>query len=210
MSTILPLFPLQLVAFPEEDLNLHVFEPRYRELVKDCKEQGITFGIPPYIDRRVMEYGTELELVEVVKEYPDGKLDVRTRGVGVFKLEEFYSRAPKKLYAGASIKRVSYDTEGDIVTSTQLIERIEELFSLMKIDKPIPDAVDLRTFKLGHHVGLSTEQEYELLTIHSEMDRQDFMLDHLNTLIPMVREMERLRERVQMNGHFKDVIPPKV
>ncbi|MEM1326252.1 MAG: LON peptidase substrate-binding domain-containing protein [Bacteroidota bacterium] len=210
MSKILPLFPLQLVAFPEEDLNLHIFEPRYRELIKDCKEEGITFGIPPYIDRRVMEYGTELELVEIVKQYDDGKLDVRTRGVGVFQMEEFYSRAPEKLYAGAKMKRVPYDTESDIVTSTRIVERIEELFELMKINKPIPDPADLRTFKMGHHVGLSTEQEYELLTIHNEMDRQDFMLDHLNQLIPMVREMERLRERVQMNGHFKDVIPPKV
>ena len=63
---------------------------------------------------------------------------------------------------------------------------------------------------MGHHVGLSLEQEYELLSISSEEDRQDYMLEHLERLIPIVKDMETLRKRVQMNGHFKNIIPPNV
>ena len=63
---------LQLVAFPTEDLNLHIFEPRYRQMMRECEEQGTTFGIPAYLNKREQEYGTELKLMEIVKRYPDG------------------------------------------------------------------------------------------------------------------------------------------
>ncbi|MEM9888002.1 MAG: LON peptidase substrate-binding domain-containing protein [Bacteroidota bacterium] len=210
MSQILALFPLQLVAFPTENLNLHIFEPRYRQLMKECEEEDKTFGIPAFIGGSVQEYGTELELVEIVKRYPDGKLDVKTRGIGIFRIDEFYSRVPNKLYAGAKVKKMKYDNKSDILLSTKIVERIATLFELMKINKTIPNAADFFTFGMGHHVGFSIEQEYELLSIQSEQDRQEFMLAHLDKLIPVVREMEELRKRVQMNGHFKDVIPPKI
>ena len=210
MNQILPLFPLQLVAFPSENLNLHIFEPRYRQLMKECEEENITFGIPAFINGSVQEYGTELELVEIVKRYPDGKLDVKTRGIGIFRIEEFYSRSPNKLYPGAKVKKMNIQHQGDILLSSKTVKQIAELFKLMRIDKSIPKADDFFTFSMGHHVGFSIEQEYELLCIQSESDRQEFMHAHLNKLIPMVREMEELRKRVQMNGHFKDVIPPKV
>ena len=210
MSEILPIFPLQLVAFPSEDLNLHIFEPRYRQMMRECEEQGTTIGIPAKLNKRVQEYGTELKLVEIVKRYADGKMDIRTKGIGVFRIEEFFSRAPDKLYAGAKIKRLRDHLKSDVLLSTQIIEKIAELFELMKIKKDIPSAQDFMTFKMGHHVGLSVDQEYELLCIQSEEDRQEYMLDHLRKLLPVVREMESLRQRVQMNGHFKDVIPPKI
>ncbi len=210
MDNFLPLFPLQLVAFPNEDLNLHVFEPRYRQLVRECNENNMTFGIPAFIDGRVQEYGTEMKLVKIEKEYTDGKMDVRTKGVDIFITEEFFSRAPNKLYAGATIRRVTNDYEGDIITSQKIISHIEALYRAMNINKPIPDVAAFSTYDVAHHVGLSISQEYELLKIPSEKDRQMYMLEHLEQLVPMVKEMEALRKKIQMNGHFKDIIPPKI
>jgi hypothetical protein len=210
MSALLPLFPLQLVAFPGEQLNLHIFEPRYKQLVKDCEEQNITFGIPAFIDGRIQEYGTELELVKVEKRYTDGQLDIRTEGIAIFLVEEFFSRAPGKLYSGANIKRFPLELNGDIILSQKIIEKIELLYQTMRIDKPIPFAAEFTTFSVAHHVGFSIQQEYELLRIASEQDRQEYMLQHLNQLVPVVQEMEELRKRVQMNGHFKNIIPPNV
>lgn len=210
MSAFLPLFPLQLVAFPGEQLNLHVFEPRYKQLIKDCEEQDITFGIPAFIDGRIQEYGTELELVKIEKRYSDGKLDVRTQGIRVFLVEEFFSRAPGKLYSGATIKRFPLTMDSDIILSNKIVEKIEELYSVMKINKSIPTPAEFTTFSVAHHVGFSIQQEYELLRIPSEQDRQEYMLQHLQQLVPTVQEMEALRKRVQMNGHFKNIIPPNV
>ena len=68
----LPLFPLQSVFFPGETVPLHIFEERYKQLINDCRDEAITFGIPVFINGTV-EYGTEVQLVEVVNTYDSGK-----------------------------------------------------------------------------------------------------------------------------------------
>ena len=64
------------------------------------------------------------------------------------------------------------------------------------------------SYLVGHHVGLSKEQELELLSIDSEESRQVYLVEHLTELLPVVKEMESLRKKVEMNGHFKNLKPP--
>ncbi|MFT4761380.1 MAG: ATP-dependent Lon protease [Paraglaciecola sp.] len=209
MSHLLPLFPLQLVAFPGENLNLHIFEPRYLQLVEECYLEGTTFGIPPFLDKKLMPFGTELKLVEIAKRHSDGKLDVKTEGVGIFRIDEFMQDVPDKLYSAATVDRMELDYEGDFSMVNQIIDKVTELFTVMKIKKDIPENTpQFNTYQIAHHVGFSVEQEYEFLRIPTEIDRQNFMLRHFDKLLPMVKEMETLRQRVQMNGHFKDLKPP--
>ncbi len=211
MDKLLPMFPLQLVVFPGENLNLHIFEPRYKQLVKECEEEGITFGIPAYIDGKVMVVGTEIKLLSIEKRYSNGEMDIKTQGVGLFSIKEFYRTAPKKLYSAADIKHLPHDTEGDVVANTQILELVEELFSLMNIKKSVPsDPAAFVTYDLAHHVGFSLEQEYQFLCVTDERSRQEFMRMHLEKLIPIVKEMENLRKRAEMNGHFKNIIPPSI
>jgi len=209
MNNYLPIFPLKLVVFPGEKLNLHIFEERYRQLIRECAEEEKTFGIPPYIDDKLQSFGTEIKLLEISKTYEDGKMDIKTEGVGIFRIEHFENEAPGKLYSGAEIERMELDYEGDFMLVNQIIERIEELFSVMNIKKPIPpNTPQFTTYQVAHHVGFNINQEYEFLRIPLELDRQQYMLRHFEKLIPVVREMEELRKRVQMNGHFKNLKPP--
>jgi len=211
MADYLPMFPLQLVVFPNEDLNLHIFEPRYKQLIEECDQQGLTFGIPAYIEGQLKDVGTEVRLVEIVKKYPSGESDVRTQGVDPFRIHEYHKTAPGKLYAGAEITRIKNQMQGDYAKNQELRDLVEELFKIMKINKSVPELDEqFRTYEVAHNVGLSLEQEYELLTIASETERQDYLINHLQNLIPTVKEMENLRQRVQMNGHFKNIIPPKL
>lgn len=211
MSTFLPVFPLRLVAFPGEDLNLHIFEPRYKQLVGECEAKGITFGIPAFIEDKVQPIATEIELVSIDKKYPNGEMDIRTKGVGVIKIKEYFRDVEDRLYSGAEVERLQYDLDGDEMKYEQILEYLEELYDVLNIQKPLPELDDdLSTYKVGHLVGFSIEQEYEMLTIPEEGRRQDFMISHLENLIPTAREMEELRKKVQMNGHFKNVLPPDV
>jgi len=209
MSEILAVFPLQIVAFPGEEVNLHIFEPRYKQLVRDCEEEGITFGIPPYLDGKVQEIGTEMELVEVVNRYPSGELDIRTRGLGLFAIQEFYPQAPDKLYAGARFRRLKNERKSNPGMAAQILERVAELYEVLRVDKEPPrDAKSFHTYEVAHEVGFNLEQEYEFLGLLTEFERQQYMLSHLERILPVVREMETLRQRVQMNGHFKNLQPP--
>ena len=210
MTDFIPLFPLSMVVFPGEPLNLHIFEPRYRQLIRECEDNKITFGIPAFIDDKLMEFGTEIRLKNIETIHPDGKMDVKTEGIGIFKIHSFYREVPNKLYSGADIERMVNDTKGNSHTGHQILMAAEELFDLLSINKSVSEYLpeDFSTYELAHHVGFSLKQEYEFLCIPTELERQSFMLAHLEELIPIVKETERLRKKASMNGHFKRVISP--
>lgn len=210
MQTVfLPLFPLRLVAFPGETLNLHIFEPRYKELIRECNEKGVSFGIPVYLEDQQQPVGTEIELLTVHKLYSNGEMDVKTQGLGPILIEEFLPKVENRLYPGGLVRRLEYDLEGDALLNERILEYLRELYQVLQITKPLPPLnSDFNTFVVGHLVGFNLQQEYELLCIPEETRRQRYMLQHLETLIPTAREMEELRRKVQMNGHFRELLPP--
>ena len=211
MTDFLPLFPLKMVVYPGENVNLHIFEPKYKQLIRECDQNLITFGIPTYINKQVMPIGTEIRLLSIEKKYPDGKLDIMTKGIGLFKIEEYFSQAPNKLYPGADIKRLALDDEYDLSLNESILGQLQQLFKLLDINKKLPRAATtFRIYDIAHYIGLSIEQEYALLTLPTELERQEFTTKHLEKLIPVVKNMEKSRERAKLNGHFREVIPPDV
>jgi Lon protease-like protein len=80
MSTLLPLFPLDVVLLPGTPLPLHIFEPRYREMVSECLSQEKRFGVVRAKDEGVAEIGCTAEILTVTKKYPDGRMDIVTEG----------------------------------------------------------------------------------------------------------------------------------
>jgi len=207
---LLPLFPLNLVAFPGEKLNLHIFEPRYRQLVRDCLTDNLTFGIPPYIDDAVQELGTEMRLVSVEKTHADGALDIRTAAVGVFRVRRFLRQVPGKLYAGGQVEAVEQDEVADPVLRSVIAGQVRQLYEALGLRKLLLEFnPDFKIFDVAHHIGLSTEQEYQLLATTAEQERQEMVREHLERLLPAVLETERLKERVRQNGHFKNLEPPQ-
>ena len=206
---MLPQFPLQLVVYPGESLNLHIFEMRYRQLINEVSVTGNTFGIPAFIKNKVMSFGTEMELVEISKKHEDGKMDIKTRGIGIFKIHEFFPKAKEKLYAEAEIEKLKFETVGDDFMAAEILDKTEELYGLLKIKKRLPEfAGDLKIYDIAKNIGLSLNQEYQLLTFGNEIDRQNFVLEHLNRLLPTVTQVEEIRRKAKLNGHFKDLIPP--
>ncbi|MCB0662707.1 MAG: LON peptidase substrate-binding domain-containing protein [Saprospiraceae bacterium] len=212
MTEFFPLFPLQIVAFPGEKVNLHIFEPRYKQLIGEVDEKKGSFGMPSFIKNKVSDIGTELELVSIVKTYPNGELDIKTVGKRRFIIREFFSQAPGKLFPAGNVEFLEdeiNDPTPDVKIS--LFKRVQRLYDIMNIKRQLPeDPQDILSFEIGHHVGLNAEQEYQLLKQRSEMDRQMYLIAHLDKLMPVVEEMEELRKKAQMNGHFKNIIPPKI
>jgi ATP-dependent Lon protease len=201
----LALFPLNLVVFPGEKLNLHIFEPRYRQLVHDCLEQNIT-----YLKEGLSMLGTEMKLVGVEKTYESEEMDIRTRGLGLFRIHEFYRQAPGKLYAGAEIEDLPDNLTGDIALQERIKVQIQQLYDILGLRHLFLDLpADFRVFDIAHHLGLNTEQEYDLIAADTEMDRQTIVLEHLEQVLPVLQETERLKERARLNGHFKNLTPPE-
>ncbi len=210
MSEYLPMFPLNIVVYPGEKLNLHIFEPRYKQLVLDCETTNKNFGIPTYIKNAVGHYGTETELLSIEKKYDNGEMDIRCKGLRIFKLLKFDKKAPDRLYAGGEIEYIENKDDGDIVTQVRIKELMQQLYETMglkSLSKNLEES-QLNSYTIAHQLGLSLEQEYALLQVNSEADRLEGLRLHLENILPIVQETERLKERVKLNGHFRSLLPP--
>jgi Lon protease-like protein len=207
-TKFIPMFPLNLVVYPRERLNLHIFEPRYRQLINECLNEGTTFGIPAYLSDQVQKHGTEMRVVNLHQRYEDGQMDIETEGIGIFKIREFENPVAGKLYAGATVEMLTIwgDPQSELVA--ELMTKVKELYKVLQneLKLRITD-YDYLSYELAHKVGLSIGQEYELLTITSEKDRQKFLLEHLEKTIPILANVERTKERIRLNGHFKHFDP---
>lgn len=206
---LIPLFPLEIVVFPREKLNLHVFEPRYKQLIHDCKAEVLIFGIPFYRKDHKLEYGTTVMLDKVFKTYSDGRMDVKTVGLVPFEVKRFSAVMKDKLYPGGYVEELFWEAEGDAHLYTEIEYRLKDLYGFMNIKKLPKELATMKiSFDIAHKVGFNQEQEYRFLQIVGEVDRQRYMINHLDKLIPRVKEMEEMRKKIQMNGHFKNIIPP--
>jgi Lon protease-like protein len=208
MDKYIPLFPLNLVVYPEEKLNLHIFEPRYKQLIGDIKASGGTFGIPPFINNKISEYGAEMKLLSIEKVYSDGRMDIKTKGAGIFRINRLDNPAVNKLYLGGSVTPTEQEDDEDPKLRKRLLKNLDYLYALLNATFDVDgNAVQPLSFMIAHNIGLSLEQEYKLLKLNSEKQRQEFLNKHLKKTIPVIAEMERTKARISMNGHFKHLDP---
>lgn len=206
MTNFIPLFPLAIVVYPGELLNLHIFEPRYKQLIAESFESKKPFGIPAVVDDKIMEMGTLVEIKEISQVYDDGKMDIKTEGLQVFRMLETIEEVPDKLYSGAIVNYPENNKAGNRVLMQGIVTGIKELHKLLKIEKKFakPEHV-LWTYDVAHHAGMSLHEEYELLELLHELQRQEYLKRHLTKVLPMLAEMEQLKEKVKQNGHFKNL-----
>ena len=158
------MFPLELVVYPGERIALHIFEERYQQLIQDCEQDHITFGIPAYFNNE-MRYGTEVRLEEVLKRYPSGASDIICSGVSVFELQHFYNTLGIKLYAGADIVHLPNTEDATDYQKAQFFNLAEKLYEQLDIELPSLDPRTFTSYTLAHKIGLTQEEELSLIHI---------------------------------------------
>lgn len=204
MTNFIPIFPLSIVVYPGEHLNLHIFEPRYKQLVSECFEARKPFGIPSVIEEKIQEMGTLVQVTEISKLYDDGKMDIKTKGLQIFRMLETIGELPGKLYSGAIVNYPDNDEKGNQALMQGIVQGIKDLHKLLKIEKKfVKPESELMAYDVAHHAGLSLQEEYELLALLQELQRQEYLKRHLTKVIPVIAEMDLLKQKVKLNGHFK-------
>ena len=206
MTNFIPIFPLAIVVYPGEDLNLHIFEPRYKQLINECQESKKPFGIPPVINDSINDLGTLVEIIEISKKYDNGDMDIKTRGLQIFRILEVIKDVPDKLYSGAIVNYPVNNEHGNRLLMEKVINGILQLLKLLNLTKEFkkPES-ELWSYDVAHHAGLTLAEEYELLSLLTELYRQEYLKRHLTKVLPVVAEMELLKEKVKLNGHFKNL-----
>jgi len=206
----LPLFPLGLVLYPNEQLPLHIFEERYKELTHYCLNHDVAFGIVYADDGRLADIGTTARIDQVVNEYEDGRMDIVVTGEERYRVLEVYDR---KSYYTADVEMLD-DTSDDVDLDlkeraiTQHMKLLELAGRTVRPD--LYDDVEHLSFVLAQNAGLDPSQKQEVLQLTSESERIEYLIEHFEALIPRVEQKEDLRRRIRSNGHFKDFPPEEV
>lgn len=214
--TELPLFPLPVVLFPGVPLPLHIFEPRYREMLNDIKVSNNLFGLI-YFDSstadsdipKTGQIGCVAEVTET-QGFPDGRSNILTIGVIRFRLDSYVDRGDSYLVANVSFFE---DDDEDSAILSDSSHQVAEMFTrIAKAVRTInderanlPDISDTEPQQLSFLVAAAMEIEadvkQELLELHSTSERLDRLSDMLNRAVKGYEERARIHELAKGNGH---------
>ncbi len=203
----LPVFPLQLVLFPEERLPLHIFEDRYKEMVQYCLDNDSPFGVLLAEGDQVAAVGCTADIDRVLERYEDGRMDIEVIGGERFKVQEIRQ---DHAYLSADVQLLP-DQETDTMHSLRerVITQHMRLLELAgrTVRPSLYEDVDKLSFVIASNAGLTTAQQQKVLMLEEENDRLAYLRDHLEDMIPQVEKMESMQEKIRSNGHFEDFPP---
>jgi Lon protease-like protein len=194
------LFPLPIVLVPTERIPLHIFEPRYRELIQECIETDGEFGLVLATgDGAVHEIGTRARVTTVLEELPDGTMNVAVEGGLRFRLLEL--KRGRSFQSGI----VEDVADEDDPASDDDTERALEVFRALAeaadsdVDVPDPSSAEL-DWELAARVDFGVEPKQELLATLSPARRMARLIELLEASLDAVRLEKKLRERAEGNG----------
>lgn len=200
MAVLIPLFPLDVVLFPGTPLPLHIFEPRYKEMIGECLAQKCTFGVVRTVEQGLAEVGCTAEIVSVVKEYSDGRLDLVTEGRKRFELvrvneERSFLRGEVFMIDDEPGTPPQEDT-------SRVIQLHSELLALAGAEQDLSAAdPSSLSFYLAGSLPLDLDFKQKLLALRSEPERLSLLIDYFETIIPNLHRAARARESAGGNGH---------
>ncbi len=202
MDALLPLFPLDVVLFPGTPLPLHIFEPRYKEMIGECVSQNRVFGVVRAVEQNLSDVGCTAEIITVVKEYSDGKLDLVSEGRQRFEIVRVNQ---DRSFLRAEIVMIEDEPgEPPAEDTARAVQLHSELLAMAgaKQDLSAADPASL-TFYLAGSLPLDLDFKQKLLALRSEGERLRLLIAYLETLIPNLHRAARARESAGGNGHVR-------
>jgi Lon protease-like protein len=193
------LFPLGIVLLPSEHVPLHIFEPRYRELIGECMELEREFGLIYADSDGVREVGTRARVIDVLEEFEDGRLNVVVEGGARFRVERL-TRGRTFLTAV-----VSPAPDGFGRVDPDIAARATEAFRALAVlagvePEEIDETASQLSFELAAQVELPTEAKQQLLELDEEQPRLELVIGLLDAVREALLVAHRLGERAKTNG----------
>jgi Lon protease-like protein len=203
----LGLFPLPIVLVPTERIPLHIFEPRYKELIDECIELGEEFGLVLATgDGAVHEIGTRARVAQVVEVLDDGSMNIVVEGGERFRLLELTSG---RAFTTGMVEPVQDDDEPALgADAERALEVFTELAEVSESDVDVPDPLSpLFDFELAARVDFAVEAKQELLSMTSPRARMTALVGLLEVALEAVKLELTLRERAGRNGKVAPLDP---
>jgi Lon protease-like protein len=205
---VLPLFPLPLVVFPDQQVPLHIFEERYKTMIADCHQVGSEGGSLPFViswqhKDDVEEIGCTLIVQQVLRELPDGRLHILCLGQQRVRIHQVMQDRP---YFTAGVSFI--DDEDEVVEIDLLHEALQKCLEVLELARieagPTAEGIELEgdpnSFMLAHYAGLDLIQRQRLLRATSEQERLEFLVSHFRAAEAELIRRQLARQRGKFNG----------
>ena len=194
MSSLLPIFPLELVLLPGVPLPLHIFEPRYKEMIAECLEQKKPFGVVRASSDGVADIGCTAEIMSVTKKYDDGRMDILTRGVERFEVIQVNE---DREFLQAEISVVQDEDEPEKLSAEMVAQAVRLHAEIAKLAGTEPSGPDEQagnlSFLLAGSLPLDLDFKQNLLSTLSEAKRLEAVVGYLEAILPGLRRAAKAR-----------------
>jgi Lon protease-like protein len=199
LPSLIPLFPLDIVLFPGTPLPLHIFEPRYKEMIGECLTQQRPFGVVRALEQGLAEVGCTAEIITVVKEYADGRLDIVTEGRKRF---ELLGVNQERSFLQAEILMIDDEPGAPPQQDTaRAIQLHSELLAIAGAAQDLSAAdPSVLSFYLAGSLPLDLDFKQKLLSLRSEPERLSLLIAYFATIIPNLQRAARARQTSGGNG----------
>ncbi len=203
---MIPIFPLSLVVYPGSRYPLHIFEERYRNMVRYSMKLDEPFGIIVLNDNSLGRIGTKVKVESVTKNYPDGSFDIIVKGE-----ERFLLKTVQENIIGYFEAEV--DQYSDLITGNykELEGAALEVFGevIEKAGVKLEDNFYInleetrnKSFKIAEKAGLTLEQQQTLITLQNEGERLDFLIEHLQKMSVELDKRESMKHIMERDGYI--------
>ena len=201
MSALLPLFPLEVVLLPGALLPLHIFEPRYKEMIGECLEQKAEFGVVRVKEEEVSDLGCTAEVLKVIKQYDDGRMDIITVGRRRFEVMQLNH---ERSFLQADVIYVPDEPSSASQEQNQrIVELHKEILKLANADEP--DYSELKQHQLSYELAgslpIDLDFKQSLLAMKSEAERIPAIISFFEGIVPSLRHTAHVRRKAGGNGH---------
>lgn len=181
------LFPLRLLLLPGEQTTLHIYEPRYLQLITECIDEYKLFGVPYQTKTSLSEFGSMLSVVQVLKKYDNGELDILVECTQNFKINQFQAKSETKLYPVGSVTVIH---EEENMPSAELMDTMKGYLETL-LDKAVTEELN-EFFSFKHIIkslNLNDEEKYRYL--HYPLDRRNQFLKGKAKFMTLLIEQEK-------------------
>lgn len=193
------LFPLGMVLLPGERTALHIFEPRYKELIGRCLEEDSDFGIVLTDLAGPRKVGTRAAVVEVLERFDDGRLNIIVEGNDRFQIDEIKDELS---YLTAEVDEfpdeIALPSDDEYEACLADYRKVVKAAAL-ELDEPAPDYRGL-AFHIAAQIELSPDAKQGILEMRSETARLALVRQLLDAAAKALR-LRTVERRASTNGH---------
>lgn len=206
MNTTIPIFPLNLVVFPDSKYPLHIFEERYKNLIKKCLLENSGFGIVATFENKISDIGVYVQITVILQSYNNGEMDIIVKGI-----ERFFINSTSQHPDGYYLAKIKNYKDENVKVNPQLKDDLQSEFEkiIELANYKLEDAfwnnlnsAKFKSFKIAEKSGLDYTQQQKLLTLRNENERLNFLINYFITIKSKFRSAETVKKIILNDGYL--------